>query len=369
MSSLLYRIEELSGEAVMPHSADDWLTDASRDLINLLPPGCLFAVTEEEGDPNGTDGAVISSCRVVAVHKDGRPAREVSPAERAQLTDTGSLNRATALRPAFYRSAGHVYVLPGGGTVEVVSYPTVDNSSSAETIDGLPDDLNHAAVIYAARQALRSRSAAIRSELPTDLTLPTAPSPPLAPSFSYADATAATVSSTTISQLPAPPTYAKVNPSLTFTDLDGWESEEDSEMAEVAAGKLRLQMEEQVQQMQDELAETNAEVEDYRAEVERIMSQAQLDAQEAAQEAQSASEVDVQNKARALEASISEYAQELSRYQAQLQEYQAEANTLVADLQARLQRDAAEHQMVMSEIASMTAQYAEAIQSFQSQQS
>lgn len=361
--SLQSQIENLAGVTVAKADADAWLTDAAKDLINLLPTSCLYQVSTTITD-DGTNGATPPSCRLVAVHKAGRPAREVPASDKAKLTDNGSLHQATELRPAFYRESGKIRIEPGGGTVEVAEFPTINDSDTATSVSGIPDELGPAAIVHAARRALQKEVATVRAGIATDLTLPAVPTAPAAPAISYTNAAAATIASTSIGTLPAPPSYTKVGPTLSFTNLDSWTADEDPEMVEAAAGKLRLQLEEFAQEIQEELSETNTALADYNSEVERIIQQAQIDAQKAAQEAQMATDVDVQNKWRATETALSEYAHELSRFQSQLGAYAQEAGAEMQDFAQRVQRDAQAHNMLLAEIQGLTAQYQEIIQHF-----
>lgn len=155
------RVADLSGVSVSTSDANQWIADGTRDLINVLPAPALSMVSEVKTDSGS--GVEIESPKVLGATKAGRPAREVPANAKASLTDAGSLHQATDFSPAFYREAGKVYVVPGGGEVYVPKFPSVD--ASADAIDGFPDELEHLAVVYAAAQAVRTEIADTHSSL------------------------------------------------------------------------------------------------------------------------------------------------------------------------------------------------------------
>ena len=224
--SLKGRIESLTGFTVATMDADRWLEAGAEEIINLLPRPCLFTVSKIVQDDGS--GAAVSSCRLVGAHKDGRPAREVSAARKAELTDSGSILQATAFRPAAYREAGKVFVEPGGGTVEVAEYPTGIDSGSDDRVDGLPDDTQRLVILYAAQQAIAAELHQMRVELKGS-----------------------------------------------YGDFDMAFDDDDSEMAEVALGKLREDLREDAERHNSLVEQSQLLQQQYQSGIQALVSQYQ----------------------------------------------------------------------------------------------
>lgn len=78
------------------------------------------------------------------------------------------------------------------------------------------------------------------------------------------------------------------------------------------------------QDIQNELNEFNKELSAYQQDANQKVEQARITLQKSLNDAKSSTDVDVQNKARALEAEITEYDKSLSRFQAQVSTYSSE---------------------------------------------
>lgn len=361
--SLSTRAEALSGETLTTTDADDWATDGAEELINLLPPPCLFTVSATKSDSGS--GVDVSSCRILNVHKNGRPAREVPASFQGEVGDTESIYEATTFRPAFYKEAGKVHVEPGGGTVEVVSYPDVDASTTG--VSNFPDDLERLVIIYMAKQSLIKTISEVRGEIPAEPTLPSPPTAPSDPAISYTNASSSAMSSTSISALPAPPDYTKVGVDLSFTNYNTTFSDEDIELGQMELNKLQADLQEYQADIQDELNDIQVDLEDYQREVDRLIEQARLDQARLQRDAEATDEVALQNKIQTLRGDIADYEQELGKFQGEIQNYRAEVEAKIQKQSREVQNKVQEVEVHMQEITKLDEQYQRGLQAFLSQ--
>ena len=147
-----------------------WLSDAAREVINLLPPqmlqrcakvGAAFAPTTGEVH----EEKVISVIRAETTDfntGEVYDCREIPFMQSHKASDPDSLEHATETDPVFYyepqtdTNAVKIKVLPTSSSslakAYSVDYPTVDHSHS--TIDNFPDEAEHLVVLRAAITAV-----------------------------------------------------------------------------------------------------------------------------------------------------------------------------------------------------------------------
>ena len=147
-----------------------WLSDAAKEIINLLPPqmlercaklGSAFAPTTGEAH----DNKVISVIRAKTTSfSEGEvfTCRQINHTLAHKVMDEDSLEYATETDPVWYyepQTDGtnvKVKVLPKSSSsiakVNSVDYPTVDHSHS--TIDNFPDEVEHLVPLRAAITAI-----------------------------------------------------------------------------------------------------------------------------------------------------------------------------------------------------------------------
>ena len=142
-TSVLSKIEDLIGDVTETVAVGEWASDIAREVINPLPQDMLWSVSTTIDDPGS--GATLTTAKFLYAHKSGYPANEIKPEMRARATDNDSIYLATVQSPAFYRQAGKIYVLPSGGSVEAVSYPTIKYNDA--DISGVPDDVKHLVIL------------------------------------------------------------------------------------------------------------------------------------------------------------------------------------------------------------------------------
>tara|TARA_B110000263_G_scaffold127369_1_gene110821 strand:- start:373 stop:2046 length:1674 start_codon:yes stop_codon:yes gene_type:complete len=96
----------------------------------------------------GDEGIAATTAKFLYAHKQGYKAIEIDAANKQRAEDSDSIYKATANNPVFYREGGRIYVEPTGGSVVVVSYPTINYDDTDVT--GVPDDVKHLIIMGAA---------------------------------------------------------------------------------------------------------------------------------------------------------------------------------------------------------------------------
>jgi hypothetical protein len=172
------------------------VSDATWETIHSLPADSLTTLWAELTDSGS--GVDTTAHKVLEARKDLYPAYEVSPSVRAS-------SRPTAATPVYYTWAGKTWVLPGGGTVLACAVPSV--TPSAETVTNVPDPLLRIVVLESAKRMLSVLTSVAQRDITVALTLPTAPSAPAAPVIAYSDASAVAVTTAAVGSIPTAPTY------------------------------------------------------------------------------------------------------------------------------------------------------------------
>jgi hypothetical protein len=196
------RIETLVGSYPYGTRLEQILDEAARLLIAELPEAMLMSFASEETD-DGTTGVDVTNKRIVKAHKNGYPARLIDETLRTRLTNTAEPT------PVYYVLNNTAYVKPEGGTITTISFPTIKRTDS--TVSGWPTMLVDLLVERAALLILDLLMVDIREGYGTSVTLPTIPAAPAAPSFSATDAAAVAPSATSVSALPTAPVYSEPN--------------------------------------------------------------------------------------------------------------------------------------------------------------
>ncbi len=157
------RIEDLIGTIDDTSGLDQFLTDAARHILPLLPEAMLKNIASRSLVSND-QGFVSTSKIVLSVSRGGYPCREVDETQKQVVTNTASLFLASAEDPVFYQEVGatdtRLFVKPDPATgaeasFSYVSYPSVTASSSS--ITGFPIHAESALVLYAAVRVLNKR--------------------------------------------------------------------------------------------------------------------------------------------------------------------------------------------------------------------
>ena len=140
------------------------------DLIAVdLVSGGSGYLGSETATVTGQNGASVTTAKFLHAHKNGYKAIEIRASDKARATDSNSIYKATTNNPVFYRDQGKVHVEPSGGSVVVVSYPTISYDDSAVT--GVPDDVKHLVIMGTAVKGRLYQLDQIRREIDS-FTLP-----------------------------------------------------------------------------------------------------------------------------------------------------------------------------------------------------
>lgn len=217
----------------------------------VLPSGGLSTVAIVNGGSGYTLNDVLTlttggssgTCKVTSVaatvvtgieiltagsgYSTGVSATTVAPSGGTNCTiyvipTNSSIHQATTLDPVWYVENTKAYVIPSGGTVIGVTYPSVTYSGDwTSTPTGFPDDLKQGIVLYAVVQVLLGKTNTTLATLEAVvLDTVTAPTAPADASYTYTDASLGTFTATTIAALEVAPAYTKPTCTLVDAPLD-----------------------------------------------------------------------------------------------------------------------------------------------------
>lgn len=189
MATFKERVEDRIGSISDDNALSDWLTAGARFITNILPPSRVEKYTTDLIDAGL--GISVTTVRILRAHKEGYNARRIDAGLAAKIADAASIHYANTTDPAWYVSNGLGFVIPSGGTIVGMAYPTV--LYSASTINNFPVDLDEGVVLYASIQGtLRQMSTLTTSTLGgLSITTIMPPSAPSAISVSYTNTDAA----------------------------------------------------------------------------------------------------------------------------------------------------------------------------------
>jgi len=362
------QIEDYVGTIVDTTSLTDYLTAGAKQFVNRIP--------EDEADKYGSaltdsgSGVSVTAYRVLRAHKGGYRARRIDAGLKTQAGLTGSLLKTTTNSPIHYIENGLGYVLPGGGTIIGMSYPSVLYSDT--TISNFPSRLERGVVLFAVIQACVSKlnvsldalhalsySAPSAPSAPTDFTLTaSAPTPPADASYTYTDATLGTYTATTIASSEVAPTYTKPTTAASFTNLSSYiTSGSDLEKAEKEIGQQQTILDMFGKDLYNELNEFNKELETYKAVIQKEITQAQLDQQRLLETANKTTDLSIQNKAKDLEKQIVLSQTLLQKYASQISSYGQSVNAEVQTYQQKLQKFSSQLGLYQGQLQNAQQQY------------
>lgn len=357
MSTFKVRIEDLIGAVNDDTALSDWLTEGARRVILYLPESKLenyptTALTD------GGSGVTISNYRLIRAHKSGYGARRIDAGLKTQAGLATSIHYATATDPVWYVELSKAFVLPSGGSVIAIAFPTV--SASAETNTSFPLEHENAIVLYA---AIRGRLRQIYDLINTSLgglsfTTQSAPTAPSAPSFVYVDANGETIASTSIlfsdTVNYTPPVFTGI-----FTGTDTALTNQDIELASGHLNKVNSQLDLFQKDLFNSLNEFNKEAKQAELNLQEAIAQAQLTQQRLIQQAELTTNVDLQNKLRGYESQVSEYRSKLEKYSAEMQAYVTQVNEESQRFNSRIQQYIQQSNSYLAQLQLLYAEYNE----------
>lgn len=235
-----------------------WLTDGARILVNVIPERLLERYETALTD-SGT--GVSLTGRFVRASKSDYDAPLVKT-NIAGLTDANSIFYANARSPKCYLSGGKGYVVPSGGNVYVVVYPTV--LYSAETISLFPTELEPAVVLYAAIRALNYSVIDMLNDYDDISTYIVVP--PTTPDDVI-----------TIASLGTAPTYTAPTASIVFSNAETRLTNDDVSLTSAELNKIATQLDKYAKEQLDAKYEFDEKVVAYEAALKKNIEQAGID--------------------------------------------------------------------------------------------
>ena len=429
MATFEARVEGMSGLTINgstgPTTTEltEFLKDGVIEVTNRciqINPNEITDFTRESSEITSQAGVDINGAKIISVvretgtNNDWRGASRISPNSQSRVTDSTSLQYASKYNPVYMvgdDSKISVFPTPSASNeaykLYYVNNVPVDKSGASllyshSDIGYFSDDKVYLVVLYAACQSLLNNLSnfSISQTVPS-LTLPSAPVPPSAPSFSTPTIQAVTVGTmpdidaTTISNLGVPPTYtsptvggaaeeltasmdadsAGTGTENDFLDFSKWfsvaaeyiEDEEDVELAQVQLSKIQNYIQAYSTQMQDNLNDFHKEQAEYQNKTQEALQQAQIDATKAQSQAQIDSADATQTAALLLQKENQEYAANLQQFQSDLGKYTSEVQAKVQDhtsqineISAEIQIDSTEYNWKSQRYAALKGQYDQA---------
>jgi len=282
----------------------------------------------DKTDSDGSTGIAVTGGRVIGAHKSGYKATKIDYKDKALFSLATSIYNAVATSPVYYLEKTKGYVLPGGGTLNWVAYPTVGNGDSA--ISNFPPEGYPVVVLYASIQA---QMAIIQTLVATTMSgitwaaVTDVATVPSAPAFTWTDAVIGTYTATTLGTTATVPTYTKPTQTFDMTQFETFlETSKDVELAQAQLGRLKNEIEEYQLDIQNELNEFNKEMAAYQGVIQQEIEQARLTQNQILKLAEDTTELNKFNELKTLEEQIAEYQGDLGKYQGDIQDYSAKVN-------------------------------------------
>ena len=340
MSTLAARVEQYLGTIADTTALTDQLTAGAKFMSDILPVEKLERYSTDVTD-TGT-GIAITGGRIVGAHKSGYSARFIKKEDKARASDSSSLHYATTRSPVYYIDTSKAFVIPGGGSVNLFTYPTAAFGDS--TIAGFPTEYEHGVILWTAiQQAIDKVDTAVNALNALSYTAPTPPTPPAdfslsasapaAPidaSYSYSNASLGTYTATTIGALGTVPTYTKPTSAVSYTNAATYIStDEEFEKARTELEQQTVKLNEYRVDIENEVNEFNKELEIYKTTVQNAFEQARLDQERLMSSANKTTDLNLQNAAQTLNAAIELYKTKLDKFSGQINLYAAQVNAEV----------------------------------------
>ena len=389
-ASFKTRIGDLTGFASTDDVAlSDWINDGIRELVNSfsndydLLAQCatkqstfVSAALEGEAHPLNT-GKVLT----VYMTDSGAtyPCRKINPNQKYYYADGSSfasaqMEKATVTDPVYYIQNNFLNAIPSGKTVgySEVQYPVADLTAGTSGISGFPDEAEHLVVLYASTKSIQQMMSNKTANLPADISFPSIPVAPSAPSFDtgsisistsvptytspvFSAPTLASINDLTLPVTPTVPTLSAQSVTITgtapvyvgasYSQIDTYiDTDEDVELAQA-------KLQEVSSQIQDSLNRFNDDNVEYQAILQKDIQDAQLnDSNEARKLQKYSSEVQTYGSevnARVQEWVNEEWTQKFQKYQ---QDYSSRLQEYNTNLQNALNKFNKENTLYQNEL-------------------
>ena len=329
---------------------DTWLSTGARIYIDRM------AIKEETTKPaysklelyatvkaDGGSGIDITGGRPIGAHKANYKAGRVDYKDKALYADSDSMYFAVATDPIWYSEVKKAYVLPGGGTISWVAYPSVTNGGTS--VSNFPPEGYAIFVLYATIQAQMQLVGTLLATTMAGITFSVSPVPvaPSAPSFTYTNAVGAVVAlsavSLTESFLYIPPVFGGG-----YTNIQTALDNHDVELAKGYATKLQTQLGEYNTDLQEAYNAFGKTAKETEIRLQKGIVQAQIEVQEAIKQAELTTNVDLQNKLRGYQKEVEEYQAKTGIFQTEVQLYSAQITQEIQRIQAVIGQHTATYQ-------------------------
>ena len=352
-------IEDYTGTISDTAALDAWLTHAARLIVHLMPDNKAEKFSKELTDAGS--GISVEDFRPLWAHKDGYKAIRHPAAMKAQLTLATSIFNTVATSPAWYIELLKAHVVPSGGTVVAVPLPIVVNTMSS--IVNFPNEYKHGIVLYAAIQGIIQQLNVLSQITLGGITFSAgvAPSAPTAPSFTYSDASATSITSTSITFTD---TLAYIQPVFggSFTDIDSALGVEDVELSDGHARKLQVHLENFSRDLQNNWNVFQRDKGEFDGTLQKAITDAGLTQERLIEAARLGTNVALINKAKSFEKDDSEYAAVLGKHQSDVNSYAAQVQEEIQRITILTQKHLGQHGAMLTQLQSMKGEYNEILE-------
>ena len=359
--SLLERMEDMAPSLEIPiESAQQWVNDAIENLSLVIPENQMPRYSVLVSIPE-TSNFDVRRYRFLRPHKKGRPAYSI---HSMRLEDLGNgLIKYNDRFPVAYIKDGKLYIKPGGGSVEALGYPTVEDIDNDNKIENLPVPLEQAALHYAIIKTITDKIYNLSDDLekigdfgPIDdlqqlpeLSLdeethtleligwPTAPENLPDIEFNEADKESLDDVSLTPPEFSDKQKYTKAKVTLDFDKVRKRAADDDIEMMQGELGKLRVQLEKYQQQIADELNKVQTAMNEFESRVQHSLQTGQLNIQKDTQVASLNSQTERFNRQQAVETALGKFNALVNEYSSKVEAINAENQALIAKFNAEVQ--------------------------------
>ena len=144
---------------------NNWLQSTTREILGVIPGDLRLSMTKSYTDSgSGVTLGLDGGGEIVYAHKSYYRAQRGIPADKARYA-SGSIYAPTATSPIYYVEKNKGYMLPGGGTFEVVYMPVIVNSddfgSYADSDTIIPEKVEY---IIVTGTAVKAKNLQIQSK-------------------------------------------------------------------------------------------------------------------------------------------------------------------------------------------------------------
>lgn len=349
--TLKTQIDSLIGTGITAAEYNPWVEAGARTIVDILKPEDMQRHSTSYSVPS-VGGLNVVLYRIWRVLVGGNTAIQRDEGQSTQVGDSNSFYKASVLTPAYIISAGIMKCYNGAalsiGNMIGIKYPTGIDTSIDTEIEGVPENLHYAVVLYAAIQGRIQQLTTLMKTTMANLAVPSfsassiaVPSAITITTVGYTDASHTAVSHTDIGEMPAVPTFTPavlpVEIEESIVSFDAATNSEDIELAQSALTKAERMLNKYQMLIQENLGSFNKEMTRQKADIDKVLQEAQTKSQEAQLNAKNATDVAVQNASKEMEALISDNVAKIQKLQADIQKYGQTVNAYVSTYQADIQ--------------------------------